>query len=537
VSKICLCLTADTINRNLEILNKYRKFADLAELRVDCLNPDERLYIRRFPELARLPVILTIRRDVDGGFYTGGEGARVKLFARGLAFANADSRLNFAYVDIEDDLAIPSLEEAARTFGTRIIRSYHDINGSPEDISEKIRSMRRSGDEIVKVAVMANNTNDVLNMYRASMNFSGFDKILICMGHYGIYSRILAERFGSFMSYSSALSEDDVHSAKGQLDTQELAELYRFRKISKKTKVYGVIGNPLKSSVSPWFFNTIFNMEETDAVYVPFPANSFNDLLELASELDIQGLSVTVPYKETVLSWLSGCSPAVHSIGACNTMYRSSGGWFGDNTDSSGFSASILAFTERKNLKRQKITIIGAGGLSRAVAAEIYRLGGKAVILNRTVHKAKNIASQYGFRWGGLDNHGAELMYKYNDIIIQTTSVGMEGYELSAPEDHGTSDSQEHSGTANRDFSRDPLDIYSFSGKEAVMDLIYTPPVTPFLKRAMAAGCRTINGYDMVIRQACLQYAHFTGGEIPKKLLLQLNNHLPSDKMFKEANL
>jgi len=129
-------------------------------------------------------------------------------------------------------------------------------------------------------------------------------------------------------------------------------------------------------------------------------------------------------------------------------------------------------------------------------------MGGKALILNRTINKARNVASQYNFRWGGLDNQGIELMAmsNYSDIIIQTTSVGMEGYD-----------------------DVDPLELYTFTGKEAVMDLIYTPPETPFLKRAAAAGCRIINGYDMVIRQACLQYALFMDREIPHQLLSRIN--------------
>jgi 3-dehydroquinate dehydratase/shikimate dehydrogenase len=327
------------------------------------------------------------------------------------------------------------------------------------------------------------------------------DKILICMGHYGIYSRILAEKFGSFLSYSSALSESEVSGAPGQLDVKELAEMYRFRKISKKTKIFGVVGNPLKSSVSPWFFNTVFGLENTDAVYVPFPSDSISYFLELAKGMDVQGLSVTVPHKETILPYLTKCSNAVHSIGACNTVYSyADGEWFGENTDVTGFSDSLLAFLDRKNLKRQKITIIGAGGAARAAASEVHRYGGKALILNRTIHKARNIASQYGFRWGGLDSNGIEMMVKHSDIIIQTTSVGMEGYDVS-----------------------DPLELYTFTGKEAVIDLIYAPPQTPFLKRAAAAGCRTINGYDMVIRQACMQYSYFIGKEIPQQLLSRVN--------------
>jgi len=503
MAKICLCLTGKTIKRNLEILNKYRKFADMVELRVDCLEDDERLYIRHFPEQAGIPAIITIRRDVDGGYFVGGEGARVKLMARGLAYANDDHRNNFAYMDIEEDFNVPSLEEAARTFGTRIIRSCHNLQGVTNDIPAKIKSMQRAGDEIVKMAVSVKNTNDVLKLYQFSKATKGKDKIFICMGHYGIFSRILAERFGSFLTYSSALSEHEVPGAPGQIDVKELAELYHFRKITKKTKIFGVVGNPLKASVSPWFFNNVFSLENNDAVYVPFPTNSVGDFFTLAKELDVQGLSITVPYKESVLPYLAKRSPQVLAIGACNTVYKSNDGWYGENTDCKGFSDSLLQFIGKKNLKYLKVCIIGAGGVARAVAGEIYRLGGKAVILNRTVHKAKNIAAQYKFKWGGLDDHGIEIMSKYNNIIIQTSSVGMEGYN------------EENS-------SNDPLELYSFSGKEAVMDLIYTPPVTPFLKRAAAAGCKTINGYDMVIRQACLQYGLFTGSEIPPQLLSRL---------------
>ena len=500
MAKICLCLTAKTIKRNLEILNKYRKFTDIAELRVDCLDPDERIFIRRFPELAGLPVILTIRRDIDGGFFAGGEGGRVKLFANGLAYAEADSRYNFAYVDIEDDFNVPSLEEAARTFGTKIIRSFHDMQNIPENIPEKIKSMQRVGDEIVKMAVYAKSTSDVLKVYRASKDCVIHDKIIVCMGHYGLYSRILAERFGSFLTYTSALSDIDVSGAPGQLDVQELSELYRFPKITKKTKIYGITGNPLKASVSPWFFNSVFSLDNSDAVYVPFPADSIIDFFDLAKELDIKGLSITVPYKEAVLPLLADSSASVQSIGACNTVYPSCDGWFGENTDCTGFSDSLLEFAGRKNLKFKKVTIIGAGGVARSVAAEIYRLGGKALILNRTIHKARNIALKYKFRWGGLDTQGIGTMSKFCDIIIQTSSAGMDGYG-----------------------EVDPLELYTFTGKEMVMDLIYTPPLTHFLKRAANSGCKTINGYDMVIRQACLQYACFMGNEIPPQLLSWIN--------------
>src|SRR5215469_11879574 len=132
MAKICLCLTGKTLAQNFEILDKHRRYVDLAELRVDCLEPDERFLIRRFPEMAGLPVILTIRRDIDGGSFIGGEGSRITILANALAYADPDRRRNFAYVDLEDDLDVPSLEEAARTYGTHIIRSWHNIDGVDE---------------------------------------------------------------------------------------------------------------------------------------------------------------------------------------------------------------------------------------------------------------------------------------------------------------------------------------------------------------------------------------------------------------------
>jgi 3-dehydroquinate dehydratase/shikimate dehydrogenase len=131
------------------------------------------------------------------------------------------------------------------------------------------------------------------------------------------------------------------------------------------------------------------------------------------------------------------------------------------------------------------------------VAAELYRLGvKKALILNRTLQRARNLAASYKFLWGTLDSRGIELMEKFSDIIIQTTTVGMEG-----------------------NAARDPLELYSFSGREAVMDLVYEPELTPFLKRAAAAGCPVRNGYDMLIRQARYQYTQFLKKDFPPQLL------------------
>jgi 3-dehydroquinate dehydratase/shikimate dehydrogenase len=502
MAKVCLCLTAKTIARDLEILEKYRKYVDLAELRVDCLEPDERFQIRRFPALAGIPVILTARRTMDGGRFVGGEGARIILLSRALAFADADRRRNFAYVDLEEDLNVSSLEEAARTFGTRIIRSYHNLQGVDGDIPGRLRGLLRVGDEIPKVALMPRSLAEVLEVYRAAKECAGMEKILLCMGHFGVNTRILAESFGTLLSYTSIKGEPDLPTAaEGQLDPQELVERYRFRQITAQTKIFAVTGFPLKATASPAFFNAIFTLENTDAVYVPIPAESIESFLNYAGELGVRGASITVPHKEEALPFLFSQSEGVKAIGACNTVVNSVRGWMGFNTDAPGFSGSLLEFVGKRDLRGRRVTLIGAGGVARAAAAELFRLKAKALILNRSVARARELAGRYGFAWGGLDHEGAKLMERYRDIIIQTTSVGMEPAA-----------------------DADPLELYNFSGREAVMDLIYKPAETLFLKRAAAAGCKTRNGYDMLIRQAQYQYTHFLGKEFPLPLMSRIKN-------------
>jgi 3-dehydroquinate dehydratase/shikimate dehydrogenase len=344
---------------------------------------------------------------------------------------------------------------------------------------------------------MPSSLGDVLKVYRAAKETADLEKILLCMGHFGVNTRILAEKLGSYLSYAGDLSDPDAPpAAPGQVDVKELAELYRFRKITAKTRVFAVSGYPLAVSSSPAFFNKIFGIEDADAVYVPIPAINIQQFVDLAKEINLEGASITVPHKESVLNYLSYQSPEVRDIGACNTFLADANGWKGYNTDASGFSDSLLEFIDKKNLKGKRVTIVGAGGSAHAVAAEVHRLGGKALIINRTAIRARNLAVHYEFAWAALDEKGIDLMVKYADIIIQTTSAGMEP-----------------------NIDADPLELYTFSGKEIVMDLIYKPEKTKFLKRALQAGCRILNGYDMLIRQARYQYALFMGRDFPAQLI------------------
>jgi 3-dehydroquinate dehydratase/shikimate dehydrogenase len=342
--------------------------------------------------------------------------------------------------------------------------------------------------------------DDVRIVYQAAKETAEMEKIILCMGAFGANTRILAAHMGSYLSYVSPLQEkDSLTGAPGQFDPRDMVEKYRFREITAQTKIYAVTGFPLKTTYSPRIFNTVFSHEKIDAVYIPFPAQNLEFFLNLAKELKIAGASVTIPFKEEILPLLRTASESVRDVGACNTIKADMLGWNGINTDTLGFSESLLRFTGRKNFRRLKITVIGAGGAARAAISEIYRLKGKCLILNRNSVRARELAISYSYKWGGLDSQALDTMESYSDIIIQTTPVG-----------------------TFPNVDDDPFELYHFRGHETVMDLIYNPKRTAFLKRAEKAGCGILNGFDMLVRQAKYQYQYFFDRDVPEQLIPRL---------------
>lgn len=489
--RICLCLTGKTLAEDLEILETYRNWIDMVELRVDYLDRDERLHIRKFPQMAGIPCILTIRRKIDGGLYVEGEASRTMLFARGLAFAEQDIRKNFAYVDLEEDFYVPSLQDAALAFGTRIIRSAHDMNGPIEDIPGRLAKMRITGFEIPKIACMPKTLADVTRMFRQAATLEHGQQILCAMGPLGLPTRVLADKMNSYLTFVSPSSVEQL-KVIGHIDPLTINKTYAFRSIDKNTNVYGIIGYPLEATDSPAIHNAGYRNHGMDAVYIPIRAETVEEALDFADAVGIKGLSVTVPHKESILPHLVEQSPQVKAIGACNTIVRTESGWSGYNTDADGIMEALKEFLGVKDLSHLRVAIIGAGGAARGVAYAVRHLKGKACIFNRTVAKAKRIADSFGFKWATLGPESQQQLDKYCDVIIQTTSKGM-GARLPSTEDN------------------DPLYFYDFKGTEALYDIVYHPEVTPVMHRASLAGCKVSNGYSMLQYQGYRQFKYFTG--------------------------
>ncbi len=495
MAMVCLTLSGKTIRENLDSIDRYRRSIDLAELRADFLDPEELPSVAQFAGLSEVPVILTVRRAIDGGCFEGDESARLAAIMRGAGG-------NFAYVDLESDLSGETTDRIAESFtanGTTIIRSRHDFDGVPDDAVRYIQrfgdSRGRRGGEIPKLATMPKSSADFARLVDAFDKTRGIDKILLGMGSYGFATRILAGKLGSLLTFTSIAG---TAAAPGHIDPETLHSLYRFSTITPATPVYGVIGNPVMHSRSPHIHNPALAHQELDGVYVPFHVDEVDTFLSVSDTLDVRGLSVTVPHKENVLPYLRDADESVQAIGSCNTIRPINGGdrpgWEGTNTDAPGFLEAVKELVHGE-FSGVSATVVGAGGTARAVVYALCRAGSDVLVVNRTEERAGALAEQFGCVSGALSRDSLELVKRHADLIVQATSVGM------SPE------------TDN-----DPLEFYEFDGHEAVFDAIYSPEETKMLARARAAGCGVENGRRMLYEQAYIQYELFTGREYPREI-------------------
>ncbi|TVQ98834.1 MAG: type I 3-dehydroquinate dehydratase [Spirochaetaceae bacterium] len=515
---ICLSLTGKTIAENLRAISRYAFCIDLVELRADFLLPTERPEVDRFPSAVpagrdgyRLPAILTVRAPRDGGKWNEGEGERRHLLSHGLQGGG------YAYVDLETWIAgeDESLRTAAAADGTAVIRSLHDFEGIPEGLAGFLGGDGVAAGEIPKAAVTPNGSADLVRFVEAvtAARAAGdsHPRIVVAMGSVGFPARVLAGRFGSLLTFCSPISHDEVSAAPGHIDPATMHDLYRYPEITEHTAVFGVVGNPVMHSRSPAYHNERFASDGLDAVYLPFEVDDPAAFVRLGELLPIQGFSVTIPHKQAVIPFLREVDESVSDAGACNTVVRDGLGWVGFNSDVTGFleplrdavaAAGTVAGatpagatpTGAAGLRGMRATVVGAGGAARAVVSALLREGVAVLLLNRTVERAERLRDEIATRLPAaaavrvapLDESSASLIAESGDIIVQTTSIGMEP-----------------------DIDGDAIDFYRFSGSEIVYDIVYTPEETALLRRAAAAGCRTVSGRLMFERQADAQYQRY----------------------------
>src|SRR5260370_9242820 len=204
------------------------------------------------------------------------------------------------------------------------------------------------------------------------------------------HARILALREGSALAYAPVAEA----TAPGQVSLHELKDLYRAHALTRRTRVYGVIGDPVVHSLSPLLHNTGFVTRRVDAVYLPFLVRQLGDFLSAVPEFGVRGFSVTIPHKQAILKHVSECEPLASEIGAVNTVVvRSDGSLYGSNTDYVG----VLRPLEKKlSIRGSRACLFAAGGRARAVAFALSRAGAIVAICARRDKAATELARAGG---------------------------------------------------------------------------------------------------------------------------------------------
>jgi len=278
----------------------------------------------------------------------------------------------------------------------------------------------------------------------------------------------------------------------------------RNKVISGKTRLCGIIGDPIEHTMSPVMHNAAFRKVGVDYLYVPFRVKrgELAKAIEGVRALNIKGLNVTIPHKVAVIRFLNKLDPLAKKIGAVNTIVNEDRVLTGYNTDGAGFLQALLESgiePEGKN-----IAILGAGGASRAISFFLADRGAHLVILNRLQELnwakdlARNISRSFSREVKALELNRENLagVLDIADIVVNATCVGM-----------------------TPDIDETPVTSDLLKPGLTVFDIVYNPIKTRLLREAEAAGATTISGLDMLVWQGALAFEKWTGMKAPIELM------------------
>lgn len=277
--------------------------------------------------------------------------------------------------------------------------------------------------------------------------------------------------------------------------------------INGYTRVCGLMGNPVEHTMSPVIHNTLSEKLGKNLAYVPFhvPAGHVKEAVEGAFALNLLGMNVTVPYKSEVIPFLKDIDPLAEQIGAVNTLVRTEGGYKGYNTDMPGLYRAMCE--DGVKIAGEKVLILGAGGVARAVAMLLARKdAAEILVLNRSVDRAAAVAEEVNGIAGRQlvkamplaehDRLPAEEKY----LAIQATNVGMFPNVEDVVIEEDAFYEKIHTG----------------------YDLIFNPSETRFMQKVKCSGGRAFGGMKMLLYQGVIAYELWTGVQVGKELAAEI---------------
>jgi 3-dehydroquinate dehydratase type I len=317
---------------------------DAVELRLD-LYPD--VDVDAFVRQCGKPVVVAVRRVVDGGRWDRGEEERGRLLRRASAAA---------FIDLEVD-ADPALAPA----GPRRVVSFHAVDGMPRDLDLVFQRCLVRGGDVVKIAARPASAVDAFRL--VDLPTAG-----LALGDYGAFTRVLAP-----WTYCA---REPV--APGMPTPRDLFEAFRIRRLGPSPALYGVVGDPIAHSKSPYLFNPVFEKLGVDAVYLRFRVSDLGAFWPVFLAHGGRGLSVTAPLKVQAAELAAVPAEEVSACGAANTL----------TADGRAFNTDYRAFLDLVPRGRGDALVLGAGGAARSAVVALQELGYRVRVWNRTPERA-----------------------------------------------------------------------------------------------------------------------------------------------------
>lgn len=482
--KICIALGFSNVEGLLSHARQEAESGErFLEFRLDYLpRPIQgaeavRQFLREYPECT---ILATCRRHQNHGKFNGSIEEQIKILE---AAVDAGARA----VDIEIESAENAVPKLASLRGrTLLVLSYHNYTGTPalDPVLRRMQSVQGDAFKIVSTARKPSDNHKVLSILKANPRTP---VVVLAMGENGFPTRVLSTAFGGMYTYAAPNAAEGT--ASGQVSARQLRNLYRLEKFTKSAKIYGVIADPVRHSISPAVHNRAFQSRRMDAVYLPFLVHppQLKDFLVLAEKLPIAGFSVTIPHKQKVLRYLDVIDPLARRIGAVNTVWRKAGKWRGANTDAQGVTAPLA---KKIRLAKSNVLLIGNGGAARSAAFALVDAGAKVTIVGRNPDRARALAKVCG----GEALLREQLDTRYFDAAIHATPLGMWPH-------------------TNECFFADKIPA------DVVFDMVYNPLETLLIQKAKDQGKVVIPGLQMFLEQAAHQFEIWTGENAPRAAL------------------
>ena len=483
--QICIALGFEDVEALLDHARaEYDAGERFLEFRLDYLPvPEQGLAaIRKF--LARHPdcmLLATCRRRQNNGRFHGSIDEQIRVLE---AARDAGARA----VDVEIESAENCSERLAKLrSGCLLAVSYHNYGGTPPRLDSILRRMTHVPADAYKVVTTARKPSDGHRVLALARGYPKVPTVVLAMGEIGFATRVLSPAFGAIYTYAAPNAAEGT--ASGQVCAKQLRSIYRIGKFTRDVRIYGVIADPVRHSISPIVHNRAFQARRCDAVYLPFlvQAGRLKDFMLLADRLPLAGFSVTIPHKQKILRYLDQVDPLARRIGAVNTVWRRAGKWRGANTDAAGVTVPL---EKHVRLAKSSVLVVGNGGAARGAAFTIAGAGAKLAITGRNLDRVRALASATGAEPLSRDQAEGRMF----DVVIHATPLGM------TPR----------------------VEECFFRGRipaKLVFDMVYTPMETALLRRAKQQGAAVIPGLEMFLEQAGRQFEIWTGERPPRAMM------------------